>query len=119
MLAYALNNLAFDFKRALNCAALSNAAAATAALGKPGCVRVGPAGSGPTGSPEPACAGRPRQSAGASRASRGFVSEGRAKGSDRGALAHARSTASLPASAGRIGPARGHAGLHDTAREWE
>ena len=37
MLAYALNNLAFDFKRALNCAALSNSAAATAALGKPGC----------------------------------------------------------------------------------
>jgi hypothetical protein len=37
MLAYVLNNLAFNFKRALNCAALSNAAAASAALGKPGC----------------------------------------------------------------------------------
>ncbi len=37
MLAYVLNNLAFNFKRALNCAALSNAAVASAALGKSGC----------------------------------------------------------------------------------
>ena len=37
LLAYTLNNIAFDFKRALNSAALANTASASAVMRKHGC----------------------------------------------------------------------------------